>query len=85
MRFVPEVALGIKHQLQKRYASRNEKIIAELRDLANASAPQTPEMIVKKKAAEIAAAMALLHGGEWQVQVDHDLRFVLVAPQPARL
>jgi hypothetical protein len=64
-----------------RYKTRNEEIVAELRSFAGASAPLDPEMVIKRKAAEIAIAMALLHGGDWRVEVDHQAGFVLVAPR----
>lgn len=61
-----------------RYGSRNEEIIAELRQVAGAAAPLDPKTVVKRKTAEIAVAMALLHGGDWRIQIDHDAGFVMV-------
>lgn len=58
---------------------RSEQIIAELRKLAGASPPIDPEMTIKRKAAEIAISMALLHGGDWRVQIDHEAGFLVVA------
>lgn len=62
-----------------RYRTRNEEIIAQLRNSAGANAPLDPEIVIKRKAAEIAIAMALLHGGDWRVQIDHQEGFLVVA------
>lgn len=64
-----------------RYKTRNEEIIAELRRAAGASVQINPETMINRKAAELAIAMALLHGGDWRVEVDHQAGFVLVAPR----
>jgi hypothetical protein len=61
-----------------RFKTRNEEIIAQLRDAAGASAPLDQEMVIKRKAAEIAIAMALLHGGDWRVQIDHQKGYLFV-------
>lgn len=61
--------------------TRNEQIIEALREKVRAAAPQSPEMAVKKKAAELAALMAQLHGGQWRIQIDHDQGLVLIAGQ----
>lgn len=63
-----------------RYATRNEQIIADLRNAAGASAPGDPHVVIKRKAAEISTAMALLHGGDWRVVVDHETPMVLIRP-----
>ena len=39
-----------------------------------------PLMVVKRKAAELSTAMALLHGGDWQAQIDHSVPIVLIRP-----
>lgn len=67
-------------QYGPRYATRNDEIIAELREAAGAAAPMDPKTVVKRKAAEISTAMALLHGGDWRVQVDHSVPLVLIRP-----
>jgi hypothetical protein len=61
-----------------RYKSRNDQIVAELRDIAGAGPAMDPIIVIKRKTAEIATAMALLHGGEWRVVVDHQIPMVLV-------
>lgn len=70
--------MAIRHQIRPRFATRNEEIVAGLRDAAGAVAPLDQKIVVKRKAAEISAAMALLHGGDWRVQIDHDSGFVFV-------
>ncbi|ODA94969.1 hypothetical protein BFX40_20260 [Mesorhizobium sp. SEMIA 3007] len=61
-----------------RYKSRNDEIVAELRASAGAGAPIDPKMAIKRKAAEISTAMALIHGGDWRVVVDHETPMVLI-------
>lgn len=73
--------MAIQHQIRQRYRTRNEEIVAGLREAAGAGAPMDPHIVIKRKSAEIAIAMALLHGGDWRVEVNHDLCFVLVAPR----
>lgn len=65
-----------------RYKTRNEQIVAELRSFAGASSPLDPEMVIKRKAAEIAIAMALLHGGDWMTHIDHAAGVVFVTRRP---
>lgn len=71
--------MAIRHQIRPRFASRNEEIVAGLRQAAGAAAPVDPMMSIKRKAAEIATAMALVHGGDWRVQIDHEEGFLVVA------
>ncbi|MDI6026750.1 hypothetical protein QBK99_11165 [Corticibacterium sp. UT-5YL-CI-8] len=66
-------------EYKPRFATRNEEIVAGLRDAAGAGPPVDPHMAVKRKTAEIAIAMALLHGGEWRVRIDHQEGLVMVA------
>lgn len=70
--------MAISHRIQPRYATKNEEIVAGLRDLAGAAAPMDPMMVIKRKAAEISTAMALLHGGDWRVQIDHEVGLVAI-------
>lgn len=62
-----------------RYASRNEEIVAGLREAAGAGPPVDPEMKIKRLIAEAAATMALLHGGDFRVQIDHEDCLIVVA------
>lgn len=62
----------------QRYATRNEEIVADLRAISGAGAPVDPRMKIKRLTAEVATAMALVHGGDWRAVVDHDVPMVLV-------
>lgn len=70
--------MAVQHQIRLKYQSKNHQIVAELRDAAGAVAPLDPATVIKRKAAEISAAMALIHGGDWRVQIDHEEGLVLV-------
>ncbi len=63
-----------------RFATRNEEIVEELRQSAGAAAPLDPKTVVKRKAAEISTAMALIHGGDWRIVIDHQSPMVLIRP-----
>lgn len=65
-------------RVERRYKTRNEQIVADLRNAAGAGAPIDPEMLVKRLTAQVAIQMALLHGGEWRVQIDHSVGLVAV-------
>lgn len=73
--------MAIDNETGRSFAPRNAATIAELRRIAGATAPLDPVIVVKRKAAEISTAMALLHGGDWRVEIDHQTGFVLVAPR----
>ncbi len=75
---VEEYGVAINHQIKAKYETRNHEIVAGLRDAAGAAAPLDPKMVIKRKAAEISIQMALLHGGDWRVVVDHQIPMVLV-------
>lgn len=47
-----------------------------LRDIASRATGEAAE--IERHAASIATAMALIHGGEWRVQIDHLTGLVLV-------
>lgn len=72
--------MAIIHRIKPRYASRNDEIVARLREGAGAGPPVDPKMLVKRKAAEISTAMALIHGGDWTAQIDHEFRLVVIRP-----
>lgn len=67
-----------------RYATKNEEIVAGLRDVAGAGPPIDPHMKIKRLTAELSFTMALMHGGDWRVEVDHETGFVLVARRNQR-
>lgn len=70
--------MAINHQIQPKFRTRNEEIVAQIRSAARAVAPMDPEIVIRRKVAEIATAMALLHGGDWRVEIDHEDGFVVV-------
>lgn len=74
--------MAIIHQIKAKYETRNHEIVAGLRDAAGAVAPLDPHTVVKRKAAEISVMMALLHGGDWGVLVDHASGLVAIAKRP---
>ena len=71
-------------KVKPRYKTRNEHIVADLRNSAGAGPPIDPEMKVKRLTAEVAIEMALLHGGEWRVRIDHREGVVMVARRGRR-
>lgn len=72
--------MAIIHQIRRKYATKQEEIVGEIMEYAGALSSLDPEAVIKRKAAELAYFMALMHGGEWRVEVDHENPFVLVAP-----
>lgn len=70
--------MAIEHQIKPRYETRNHEIVAGLREAAGAGPPIDPHMKVKRLTAEIAVAMALIHGGDFRVEIDHEAGMVLV-------
>lgn len=71
--------MAIVHRIKPRYRTKADQIIAELRSSVGAGPPVDPAMKVKRLTAEVAIQMALLHGGDWKVQIDHPEGFVLVS------
>lgn len=76
--------MGIQHQIRPKYRTKNEAIVAGLREASGAAPPIDPYMRVKKLVAETATVMALLHGGDWRVRVDHQEGLVMIARRPPR-
>lgn len=76
--------MAIYHRIRPKYKTRNEEIVARLRAEAGADAPIDPHMAVKKKVAEIAYLMALIHGGDWRVRIDHEEGLVMIARRRPR-
>lgn len=70
---------AIERRIQPKYKTKNEQIVAELREAAGATPPMDQRTVIKRKAAEISAAMALLHGGDWRVQIEPENGIVLIA------
>lgn len=71
--------MALHHRIKPKYRTRNDEIVARLRAEVGADAPVDPIMAIKKKTAELAYQLALLHGGDWQVQIDHQVGFVMVS------
>lgn len=71
--------MTIQRRIKPRYKTRNEQIVAKIRAEAGADAPRDPHMTVKKRAAELAYLMALVHGGDWRVEIDQSIGFVLIS------
>lgn len=72
--------MALVHRIKAKYATRNDEIVAGLREAAGAAPAMDPKIVIRRKAAEISTAMALIHGGDWRVVVDHDAPMVLVRP-----
>lgn len=71
--------MALAHRIKPKYASRNDAIIADLREVAGAAPPMDPNVVAKRKTAEIAIAMALIHGGDWRVQFEPERGLILIA------
>ena len=74
--------MAISSDDQNGYSVRNRAIVAELFKAAGALPPVEPRMAIKRKAAELSSLMALVHGGDWRVQIDHEVGLIVVARQP---
>ena len=71
--------MGIQHQFRQKFSSRNDEIVAGLREAAGAGPPVDPHMKVKRLTAEVAVTMALLHGGDWRIQIEHGAGLIVIA------
>lgn len=56
-------------QYMLREKTRRKEAIEKL--MAGTMWPTDPARRIERDAASIATAMALIHGGEWRVQIDH--------------
>lgn len=70
--------MAIIHRIRRKYRTRNEEIVGELIEASGALSSSDPKAIIKRTAAELAYLMALVNGGDWQVQVDHERGYVLI-------
>lgn len=70
--------MAIEHRIKPKFKTKNDAIVARLRAEAGAGAPIDPARKVKRLTAEVAIQMALLHGGDWRVEIDHEDGFVVV-------
>jgi len=69
----------IADRIRPKFKTKNEEIVAGLFAAAGADAPAAPEIVIKRKAAEISTLMALMHGGDWRVQIDHEDGLIVIA------
>lgn len=76
--------MAINDRYMRRYTTRNDEIVANLREVAGASPPVDPKMAAKKKVAEAAILMALAHGGVWRVQYEPERGLIVVARRRRR-
>lgn len=72
--------MAIIHQIRRKYRTKQEETVGEIMESAGALSSLDPEVVIKRKAAEVSYLMALLHGGDWRVEIDHENLFVLVTP-----
>lgn len=70
--------MAIEHRIKPKYETRAEATVARLRAEAGADGPIDPHMRIKKKVADLAYLMALVHGGDWRIEIDHDLGYVVI-------
>lgn len=74
----------IYDRIRPKYKTKNDEIVAELFKSAGADTPAAPEVIIKRKTAEVSALMALIHGGDWRVQIDHEDGLIVIARRRSR-
>lgn len=72
--------MAIIHQIRPKYRTKQEETVGEIMESAGALSSLDPEVVLKRKAAEVSYLMALIHGGDWRVEIDHENLFVLVTP-----
>jgi hypothetical protein len=71
--------MAIIHQVRRRYATKADEMVADLAASAGALAASDPRIVLKRKTAEAAYLMALMHGGDWRVQIDHEVGLIVIA------
>lgn len=70
--------MAIRYQIKPKFESRNHEIVAGLREVAGAGPPIDQKMHAKRKVAEVATLMALIHGGDWRVQFEPENGLVMI-------
>lgn len=75
--------MAIIHQIRRKYRTKQEETVADLLYGTGVKSEEEMDTVIKRKAAEISIAMAILHGGDWGVQVDHQRGAVLIARRPS--
>ncbi|MCK9552249.1 hypothetical protein [Aquamicrobium sp.] len=71
--------MAIERQIKPKFKTKNDEIVAGIREAAGAGPPIDPHMRVKRLTAELAIAMALAHGGDWRVQFEPENGVVMIA------
>lgn len=71
--------MAIIHQIRRKYKTKAEETVADLAASAGALASSDPKVVLKRKTAEAAYLMALMHGGDWRVQIDHEDGLIVIA------
>lgn len=76
--------MAIIHQIRRKYATKAEEVVADLLYGTGVKTEEEMDTVIKRKAAEVSIAMAILHGGDWRVKIDHDQGFVTISRRPHR-
>lgn len=58
--------------------TRSEEILEKLLAMASGKRLGDPAVRIERDAASIADAMASIHGGKWQVLIDHQAGYVTI-------
>lgn len=74
---------AIERRIQPKFQSKNHEIVAGIIEASGAAPPVDPHMKVKRLTAETAVLMALIHGGDWQAEVDHQGGMILICRRPS--
>lgn len=69
--------MAIIHQIRRK-SETNSDGMSSLRQLANCNTTIDPSTRIHRAAENIATEMKKLHGGNWQAQVDHQRRLVMI-------
>lgn len=70
---------AIERRIQPKYKTRIEATVAKIRAEARADPPIDPQMRIKKRVAEVAYLMALIHGGDWRVQIEPENGIIMIS------
>lgn len=67
-------------RIAPRTEAPNERAMADLRAMASSRSTAADQVHpIQRDSESIAATMKAIHGGRWNIHVDHDAGFVLVA------
>ena len=70
--------MAIIHQIRRKSEACNSGGVAALKRLANCNTTADPSTRIARAAASLATEMKKLHGGNWETQIDHQRRLVMV-------